>query len=232
MEQRPEQPPEGRLIADAADHMNLSIREAARRAGISYGRWRQIATGYQNISSGVFAPVHAPAKTLARMAAVVGVTADQMETEGLRPDAAEIMRRDVRPAPPAPREHDFGGDGESDWEALQPFIQEILRAAYERLGFLGYLPPGPLPDPSEIPESLAAEARVSAIPGHELFPGDPRDAGAWDDPGLSLRQKLDLIAWAHRLVAEADQRERRTGTGLGRYPALAPVAGTAYRASS
>ena len=73
MEQRPDQPPEGRLIAAAADNLNLSIREAARRAGISYGRWRQIVKGYQNVSPGSYAPVHAPAKTLAKMAAVVGV---------------------------------------------------------------------------------------------------------------------------------------------------------------
>ena len=78
MESRPEQPPEGRLIADAASRMELSIREGARRAGISYGRWRQIVTGCQNVSPGSFAAVHAPAKTLAKMAEVVGVTPAQL----------------------------------------------------------------------------------------------------------------------------------------------------------
>ena len=74
METRPEQPPEGRLIHDAADRLDLSIREAAKRAGISYGRWRQITVGYQNVCPGSFAAVHAPAKTLAKMAKVVGIT--------------------------------------------------------------------------------------------------------------------------------------------------------------
>ena len=97
MESRPEQPPEGRLIHDAADHLDLSIREAAKRAGISYGRWRQIVTGYQNVSPGSFAPVHAPAKTLAKMARVVGVTPEQL-TEAGRDDAAEFLRRE-QPAP-------------------------------------------------------------------------------------------------------------------------------------
>jgi len=43
----------------------LSAREAARRAGISEGRWRQIASGYQVVSAGVYAPAHGPAGTLA-----------------------------------------------------------------------------------------------------------------------------------------------------------------------
>jgi hypothetical protein len=103
MDQRPPQPPEGKLIADAAARLDLSIRAAAERAGLSYGRWRQITQGYQNVSPGVFAKVVGPARTVARMAAVVGLTAEQMETEGQRPDAAEIMRRDaVQPPEPAP----------------------------------------------------------------------------------------------------------------------------------
>jgi hypothetical protein len=68
----------------------LSAREAARRAGISEGRWRQIAAGYQVVSAGVYAPVHGPAQTLARMAAVVGVTPAQL-TEAGRPDAAQAL---------------------------------------------------------------------------------------------------------------------------------------------
>lgn len=103
MPERPEPPPEGRLIADAARRANLSIREASRRAGISYGRWRQVVTGIQNVSPGNYAKVHAPAATLARMAAVAGVTAEQMETEGRRPDAAEEMRKRAAASPaPAP----------------------------------------------------------------------------------------------------------------------------------
>ena len=91
MEQRPDQPPEGRLIADAADRLSLSIREAARRAGISYGRWRQITSGYQNVSPGVYGAVHAPARTLARMAQAVNVSPEELESAG-RPDAAAILR--------------------------------------------------------------------------------------------------------------------------------------------
>ena len=97
MESRPERPPEGKLIADAADRLDLSIREAAKRAGISYGRWRQITTGYQNVSPGSFAPVRAPAKTLARMARVVGLVPSQLTAAG-RDDAAVILADLQRPA--------------------------------------------------------------------------------------------------------------------------------------
>jgi hypothetical protein len=107
MDQRPEQPPEGRLIAAATTRLNISIREAARRAGISYGRWRQITAGYQNVSPGSYAAVHAPARTLAKMAIAVNVTPERMETEGQRPDAARIMRDILdRPGTEQPAEED------------------------------------------------------------------------------------------------------------------------------
>lgn len=92
MDVRPEQPPEGRLIADALTRTGLSIREASRRAGISYGRWRQITSGVQNVSPGSYAQVRAPADTLARMAAVVGVTPGQLRDAG-RGDAADSLTR-------------------------------------------------------------------------------------------------------------------------------------------
>ena len=91
MEQRPEPPPWGELITKALRGSGLSARKAAQLAGLSDGRWRQIVTGYQNVSTGVYAPVRGPAETLARMAKVVGVTPDQLAEAG-RPDAAEELR--------------------------------------------------------------------------------------------------------------------------------------------
>ncbi len=90
MPNRPEPPPWGALITDAMRRAQLSAREAARRAGISEGRWRQITGGYQVVSAGVYAPVRGPAATLARMAAVVGVTAAQLKQAG-RADAAKEL---------------------------------------------------------------------------------------------------------------------------------------------
>jgi hypothetical protein len=90
MPNRPEPPPWGALITDALHRAQLSAREAARRAGISEGRWRQITGGYQVVSAGVYAPVRGPAATLARMAAVVGVTPAQLRQAG-RADAAREL---------------------------------------------------------------------------------------------------------------------------------------------
>jgi len=90
MAQRPSPPPWGAVLTKALADAQLSAREASRRAGISEGRWRQIASGYQVVSSGVYAPVHGPAETLAKMAAVAGVTPAQLTDAG-RPDAANAL---------------------------------------------------------------------------------------------------------------------------------------------
>lgn len=88
----PEAPPEALLIDSAQKSVipKLSMRKAAEMAGISEGRWRQIVKGYQGTGTGRL-PVVAPDETVARMALVVGVTADQLEDAG-RPDAARVLR--------------------------------------------------------------------------------------------------------------------------------------------
>lgn len=92
MTDRPQPPPWGILIAAALRAAGLSAREAARRAGVSEGRWRQIAGGYQVVSPGVYAQVRGPAATLAKMAAVAGVTAAELRAAG-REDAAQALLR-------------------------------------------------------------------------------------------------------------------------------------------
>lgn len=108
MTDRPEPPPWGTLIVAALRSAGLSAREAARRAGISEGRWRQITGGYQVVSPGVYARVRGPAGTLARMAAVAGVTAPELSAAGrddaaaalLRQQAAEALLRQQEERPP------------------------------------------------------------------------------------------------------------------------------------
>lgn len=95
MAERPSPPPWGTLLTKALASAKLSAREAARRAGISEGRWRQIAGGYQVVSPGVYAPVHGPAQTLARMAAVAGVTPAQLVQAGRADAAKELANRDA-----------------------------------------------------------------------------------------------------------------------------------------
>jgi transcriptional regulator with XRE-family HTH domain len=93
MNEPPEPPPEGVLIESARKNAGISVREAARRAGISEGWWRQVVKGYQSLSGGAYGVVRGvPAETVAKMAAAVQADPDELAAEGERPDAAALMR--------------------------------------------------------------------------------------------------------------------------------------------
>jgi transcriptional regulator with XRE-family HTH domain len=101
MNRPPEQqpPPYGALIEAAREAAGLSRREAARRAGISDAWWRYVVQGWQN------GPISGASDTVAKMARVVGVTPEQLETEGNRSDAARVLRESLSAgAPAAPRD--------------------------------------------------------------------------------------------------------------------------------
>jgi len=88
-----EAPPEAQLIARKRKALRptLSMLEAARRAGMSATRWRQLETGSIRVKGADY-PERAPADTLARMAWVTGATAAELCEAG-RPDAAEELER-------------------------------------------------------------------------------------------------------------------------------------------
>ncbi len=187
MDTRPEQPPEGRLIADAADRLDLSIREAARRAGISYGRWRQIVMGYQNVSPGSYAAVHAPAKTVAKMARVVGVTPAQL-TEAGREDAAAILAELTVPEPATPESSpETGAEPAGSAEDIGDAVVTILRARQGEPGVW-----------ADLRDYLA---------GAGLF-NDAAEAGAWPPGDIpaeltpKAEQALDAAAVAGTLFRD------------------------------
>jgi transcriptional regulator with XRE-family HTH domain len=101
-------PPYGVLIEAAREDAGLSRREAARRAGISDSWWRYVAAGWQN------GPLAGTPDTVAAMARAVGVTPDDLENEGERPDAARVLRgmllADAPPQPPARWDEEPQGD--------------------------------------------------------------------------------------------------------------------------
>lgn len=214
-----------------------------RAAGgkISDAYWRDTERG-RGGRRGQPVPSRASDEKLAQMAHAVGVTPERLRAaarshpegeararvvesaarvlgEMQRRDAAaaadtiEVARREDFPPPPPRPERPLRPDFSFGHPEDVPYVQAILRRAYDEMGFLAHLPPGPLPYPDELPESLAADARMSAIPGRVLFPGDTHDAGTWDNPDFTARQRLDLVAYGHRLLANKDERERRTGTG-------------------
>lgn len=99
MKERPQRTPEGALLAEAQQRSPYSQREAAEHAGMSENHWRAIVKGYRTVNAGVYAPVRAPAGTIARMAQVVEVTPEQLEEVG-RDDAAEDLRNlPIKPEP-------------------------------------------------------------------------------------------------------------------------------------
>jgi transcriptional regulator with XRE-family HTH domain len=69
----------------------LSRRQAAARAGISPSQWSDVERGHKKAGGGVIVPVQATAETLARMARVVGVSAEDLAAAG-REDAADQLR--------------------------------------------------------------------------------------------------------------------------------------------
>ncbi|WP_327290242.1 helix-turn-helix domain-containing protein [Streptomyces sp. NBC_01198] len=131
MTEGPDAPPEGQLIKQALVGSRLSQREAARRAGISETRWRQLVSGYQLVSRAKV-PVRSPDDTLARMARAVGVTAEQLAGAG-REGAAAVLREADATAAPLGRGTDPGSaSGRSRVEERWPLVQAVLRQA--RLG--------------------------------------------------------------------------------------------------
>lgn len=97
------QRPEGALIAaHLAAHPGLrSVGAAAALAGLSRSRWAQVVIGHDGRRAGAREPVVANARTLARMAAAVGVSAQQLAGAG-RGDAAQALAEIEAHRPPAP----------------------------------------------------------------------------------------------------------------------------------
>ena len=69
----------------------MSRRQAATKAGLSPSQWSDVERGHKKAGSGVVVPVQATAETLARMARIVGVGADDLAAAG-REDAARQLR--------------------------------------------------------------------------------------------------------------------------------------------
>ena len=233
MNRPPEPPPEGVLIETARKATRLSVREAARHAGISEGWWRQVVKGYQSLSGGAHGIVRAPAGTVAEMARVVGLTPQQMETEGQRPDAAEAMRRDAeaRVPRPAPVTADdiFREARDEEVSGLPEDMRSRIEEHLEDIAIL-------------IAGALTQNPGSAPIPsGAEVFGAGTFEGGRWDmlielgreqlPPGGFDRKRLVQIA----ALARYRDTQRRQGHGaaaagrlartrvflISNYPALA-----------
>lgn len=121
--------PEGQLLRRARELVipKLAIRAAAARIGMSAEQWGYAERGYTpGRGDRAPQPFRPPAATLARMARALDLTPERLETEGQRPDAAEVLREILRneqpplrpvPAPPAAALYPGGDISDSDTES-------------------------------------------------------------------------------------------------------------------
>ena len=84
MTERPDWPL-GPALKRARERKNLSQRAAAKRAGISDGRWRQLESGYQE-NKGQRIPISTTPRTVAAAARAVGWNVDEaLDVAGFEP---------------------------------------------------------------------------------------------------------------------------------------------------
>ena len=95
--------PLGEYLRDARGRM--SIREAARRAGISESRWRQVEAGVQKVAGAIEVPVHPRAETIVAMCKAISADVGRgLELAGHDPQhyawlvqpETQAMPKDVR----------------------------------------------------------------------------------------------------------------------------------------
>lgn len=99
-----EPPPEALLIERLRQQLpdkQGSVSHLSRQAEISEGRWRQIVKGYQQANKETRVRVVAPAGTLARMAAAVSATPEDLEKAGREDAAVQLRKLQTRPHEPA-----------------------------------------------------------------------------------------------------------------------------------
>jgi transcriptional regulator with XRE-family HTH domain len=190
--------PEGQLIRRVRDLSipKLSIRAAAERIGLSPEQWGYIERGYRPTGAGQPPrPFSPPAATLARMACALDISPERLESEGQRPDAAEILREMIVPALGEPP---MGEGPRSD--ADRPYAMKVLTRLLE----------------------LAKELRVDAVDiwtgqypvtGAQMFGAGTPDAAAWDRRQAHGWTVNDLVWMVADLRRHDVEQSRQSQTG-------------------
>lgn len=132
----PAQPLEAKLIERLRTSVRprLSIRAAAKDAGISDSRWHQIIKGYRQETHDLRVPVRAPADTLARMARTVRATPDQLREAGREDAAIELEElllagsvKSLIPAADSAPERDEARAAQALVDAAETLLDVMLR---------------------------------------------------------------------------------------------------------
>ena len=126
---RPSPPPEAVILRLARKAAGISGPDASRAAGISKARLSQIECGYETRLGGL-RPVRGKDATIARLAAVVGVTPERLDNAG-RGDAAAVLReiqQHPQPGQPVPAGSSLGNVTPSEARAAAAYIELFRRA--------------------------------------------------------------------------------------------------------
>jgi transcriptional regulator with XRE-family HTH domain len=197
---RPPVPPDAALIRLAREGAGISVASAAEAAGMSKSRWVQIENG-QEKRQGLIRATHAKPVTIARMAHALRITPERLESEGQRPDAAEILReilhREVEAAEAAaPAALPVPGEPPG-WMA-----SEEARTAANR----------PYADQIRGRLNLLRGQGITSPSGDQLFPDSPADARLWDKYADDWEDR-DVVWFIADLQRRADGRNRPVNTG-------------------
>lgn len=159
----PNPPPTAKLLRDARERMSppITIFEAARRASVSEGTWRNAARGTRHLPGGRLSAYEPDPPTLARMSRAVGVTPAELRAIG-RQEAAEILEAD-RPT----------GDARLAQFDDETLLRELLNRATRVRNHAD------APSTKEVPGDYALAARV----GRDERPPAPRPEDESQDPG-------------------------------------------------
>jgi transcriptional regulator with XRE-family HTH domain len=117
--------PLGKYLVEARGKM--SIREAARRAGISESRWRQVEAGVQKMAGGIEVPVHPKAETIAAMCRAISAdTRRGLELAGHDPaHYSWLLEPAVESMPDAVRHDWFQGLPREERERVLAELQRL-----------------------------------------------------------------------------------------------------------
>ncbi|MEU3013407.1 helix-turn-helix domain-containing protein [Nocardia asteroides] len=81
----------GALIQAAREDAGYSKRQAARKSGISEGRWRQLEDGWE-VTRGAKIPVRTTPETIVQIAHAMAIDAEQLlKAAGIDPGAAPVV---------------------------------------------------------------------------------------------------------------------------------------------
>lgn len=129
--------PEGRLFQDELKRQGKSMRELADAIEMSEARVRNIINGYQAVGQKQRIKVIGPEDTLAKMAAALDITPEQLE-EADRHDAAHALKRRLPGGPMPEWAEGVENDDAETWRMIVAQHEEIREWAEDPEN---YLPP-------------------------------------------------------------------------------------------